>query len=367
MTLGFNGISNSTSTLNKSVINMLHRYGYASKSHWTKYLGGTPVADSLIGIKYVISSGKTENQVLRELFYDSEHDYYIYENPYALSLAFAANASAAELEITDYDSPLELMNALTAAIAGLDDVELFSRAELISTDFNNIDTGFTSKHRKYSKKNENSSATIEYTVKVPAGKPIYMSIPTDYPRECNLKVDGVSKGTCMGNETDRVIYLGIFDTEREITVTLELKDDPIYIMTGQHYFYSFNSDLFKSIYNGLASGNMEITHFDDTHIEGNVNVSDGNTLLYTSIVYDEGWQVTVDGENVELIKTNDSLLAVDITPGEHTVTFTYLPKCYTVGSAVSVAGLVAFAGAIVIDEIRKRRELRQWAAQNNIF
>ena len=90
---------------------------------------------------------------------------------------------------------------------------LFSRIELISTDYKNIDTGFTSKHRKYSKKNEGSPATIEYTVSVPGGKPIYMSIPTDYPRECNLKVDGVSKGTCLGNETDRVIYLGIFDAD----------------------------------------------------------------------------------------------------------------------------------------------------------
>lgn len=367
MTLGFNGISNSTSTLNKSVIKMLHRYGYASKSHWTKYLGGTPVADSLIGIKYVISNGKTENQVLRELFYDAEHDYYVYENPYALSLAFAANAKAAELEITDYESPLELMNVLTAAITGADDTALFSRIELISTDYKNIDTGFTSKHRKYSKKNEGSPATIEYTVSVPGGKPIYMSIPTDYPRECNLKVDGVSKGTCLGNETDRVIYLGIFDADCEIKVTLELKDEPIYIMTGQHYFFSFDSDLFKSIYNRLAGGNMDITHFDDTHIKGKVTVPDGNTLLYTSIVYDEGWHVTVDGEAKELIKTNDSLLAVDITPGEHTVTFTYLPKCYTVGSKISIAGLVAFAGAVVIDEIRKRRELKLWAAQNNIF
>ena len=80
-----------------------------------------------------------------------------------------------------------------------------------------------------------------------------------------------------------------------------------------------------------------------------------------------GGHVTVEGEAKELIKTNDSLLAVDITPGEHTVTFTYLPKCYTAGSKISIAGLVAFAGAVVIDEIRKRRELKLWAAQNNIF
>ena len=347
---------------------MLHRYGYASKSHWTKYLGGTPVSDALIGIKYVISDGETENDVWKEIFYDEAHDYYIYYNPYALSLAYAASSDAAELEITDYESPFELMNALTASIIGSDsDIEIFKQLDLLSTDFNNIDTGFTSKHRKYSKKNEGTSASIEYTVSVKGGVPVYMNIPTDYPRECTLKVDGISKGTYFGNETDRIVYLGMYEEDTEITVTLELKEDPVYIMTGQDYFFYLDVALFEETYAKIAEGNMEISHFEDTYIEGTVNVPEGQTLLYTSIVYDEGWIVTVDGEEKELIMTNDCLLAVDITPGEHEVTFTYLPKCYTTGSKISLIGLGAFAGAIVLDELRKRRELKRWAAENNIF
>ncbi len=368
MTLGFYGISNSTSTLNKPVINMLHRYGYASKSHWTKYLGGTPVSDALLGIRYVISDGKTENGVFKELSHDEINDYYIYQNPFALSLAYAADPRAAALEITDYESPFELMNALSAALTGSEsDIGLFKQLELVSTDFKNIDTGFTSKHRRYSKKDETLSASIEYTVNVKGGVPVYMNIPTDYPRECSLKVDGVSKGTYFGNETDRIVYLGIFPEDSEITVTLELKEDPIYIMTGQDYFFYLDNELFADTFSQIADGNMEISHFDDTHILGTVNAAEGQTLLYTSIVYDEGWIVTVDGEEKELIMTNDCLLAVEITPGEHEISFTYRPKCYTVGSAISLAGLGAFAVAIVLDEWRKRRELRRWAAENHIF
>lgn len=40
MALGMYGISNSTSTLNASVISFLQDLGYASRSHWSKYLGG---------------------------------------------------------------------------------------------------------------------------------------------------------------------------------------------------------------------------------------------------------------------------------------------------------------------------------------
>lgn len=368
MTLGFYGISNSTSTLNKPVINMLHRYGYASKSHWTEYRGGTPAADALFGIKYVISEGQVVNEVWKELLYDEDHNYYIYENPYALSLAYAADAGVLDFEITDYESPFELINALSGAISGREgEIPIFNLLELTNTKFTNIDTGFTTAHRKYSKKNKDLSARIEYTLSVTAGEPVYMYIPTDYPRECGLKVDGVSKGTYFGNKTDHVMFLGIFDEDREITVSLELKNDPIYIMNNQNYFFSMDTDLFKETFNRLKEGNLEISTFEDDSIEGHVYIPEGKEVLYTSIVFDEGWIVTVDGEEQELIKTNDALLAVAIEEGEHDVSFRYRPKCYTVGSAVSVLGLIAFGGAIVLDEWKKRRELRRWAEANHIY
>ena len=46
---------------------------------------------------------------------------------------------------------------------------------------------------------------------------------------------------------------------------------------------------------------------------------------------------------------------------------TYRPKCYTVGGAISIAGLIAFGGVIALDEYRKHREKRKWAMENNIF
>ena len=51
MALGIKGISHSTSTLNSSVISLMKKLGYSSQSHWTKYLGGTPITDALFGIK----------------------------------------------------------------------------------------------------------------------------------------------------------------------------------------------------------------------------------------------------------------------------------------------------------------------------
>ena len=385
MALNYYGISNSTSTLNKSAIQILHKYGYASRSHWSQYLGGTPVSDALLGIKYVISNNEIINNVYNEIgkltqdkalgdsiFSGSnrkdEYNLYVYENPLALSLGFAVSSDVVNLEITDYQSPFLLMNALCSSFTEEDDYfEIFESLTLIDTDFTNITTNFSTNHRKYNKRNSDQTAEIVYSVYVEAGKPVYMYIPTDYPRECDMYLNGTKVGTYMGNKTDCVQYLGIFDYDGEITVTLRLKDDPLYIRTNQEYFFSLNTELFEQVFTELSEGNLNITKFDTDYIEGTVNVSEDKDLLFTSIVFDEGWEVCVDGKKQELVKTNDGFIAVPITEGTHTVTFTYLPKCYVLGLTFSITGLAAFAGLIVFDEYKKRRQRRIWILENSLY
>ena len=380
MTLDFYGISNSTSTLNKSIINLLHRYGYASRSNWSQYLGGTPVSDAILGIKYVISNKVVDNQIWQEIGRTPIDQYYrdhvmtrpeeliIYENPYALSLAFASSFKATELEITDYESPFVLMNELATSLIGSEDeIEIFKTLKVKDTEYVNINTNFATNHRKYSAKDASKTAEIQLKVNVPAGEPVYFYVPTDYPRECYLIVNGKNVGNYMGNKSDCVYYLGIFEEEQEITVALRIKDDPIYFRTKQQYFFTLDTDLFAETFSTLAEGNLEITKFEDDYIEGNVTVSEGQSLLFTTITFDEGWIVTVDGKQKELIKTNDGFLAVEIEEGTHKVTFTYRPKCYVLGSTLSVIGVVAFAGAIAFDEYKKIRDKRRWALENNIF
>ncbi len=379
MTLNYYGISNSTSTLNKSVIELLHRYGYASRSHWSQYLGGNPVSDAFIGIKYVISNEKIDNQVWNEVHSmdvdDIYKDYiigtpdklYLYENPYALSLAYGSSDKMLNFEITDYESPFYLFNSMAGAIKGYDgDVELFKPLYLDDTVFTNIRTDFSTNHKKFSARSS-GTAKIDYMVSVNAGEPVYMYIPTDYPRECKLSVNGKFIGYYMGNKSDCIQYLGIFDEDQMITVTLTLDDEPIYIRNNQDYFFSLDTELFKDTFSEIAQSNLNITKFEEDFIEGNVTISEGQSLLCTSITFDEGWIVEVDGKKADLIKINDSQIAIKITEGTHKVTFTYRPKCYVYGSVISVIGLLSFAGAIAYQEIKKEQDKRKWAMQNNIF
>ncbi|MBQ1244608.1 MAG: YfhO family protein, partial [Clostridia bacterium] len=54
-TLGYRGLSGSTSTLNKDTVEFLAVFGYNSESHSSQYTGSTPMADSLLSIKYLMA------------------------------------------------------------------------------------------------------------------------------------------------------------------------------------------------------------------------------------------------------------------------------------------------------------------------
>ena len=49
---------------------------------------------------------------------------------------------------------------------------------------------------------------------------------------------------------------------------------------------------------------LEVTKYNDTLIEGNVDVKKNN-LMFTSIAYDEGWKVLVDGKEVKTKKSKE--------------------------------------------------------------
>ena len=173
MALGIRGFSNSTSTLNKDTIKFLETMGYTSKSHWSKYIGGEPVADSLLNVKYIITDRDMSpyygSPVLdKDDFSNQDDKYWIYLNQYALSIAFASDARMEKFNTANYATPFERLNAMVTAILGeTDTVEIFKPATLIATTTTNVDQTVSSKHKKYTKTDKDKEAYINYTYEVP--------------------------------------------------------------------------------------------------------------------------------------------------------------------------------------------------------
>jgi len=95
--------------------------------------------------------------------------------------------------------------------------------------------------------------------------------------------------------------------------------------------------------------------YKEDNLTGTIKTDKANVTILATIAYDKGWQIFVDGKEVETYQTLDSLIAFDIEEaGEHSVEFKYMPKIYVTGAAVSIIGICIFAVLCCTDFVLKR-------------
>ena len=87
----------------------------------------------------------------------------------------------------------------------------------------------------------------------------------------------------------------------------------------------------------------------DSHLTGTVTTTVDNQLMFTSIPYDEGWNIYVDGEKVELYEANNSLVSFYVEGvGEHSVEMKYMPATVALGITISIVCLVIFIALLIL-------------------
>ncbi len=343
MALGLRGLSNSTSTLNASTIKFLHNMGYTSTSHWSSYHGGsTPVNDALLGIKYVISSDDLSSDHERAY---TVGDFSAWLNPYALSLAYGVSSNISEVNADSFETPMDYMNALITAMLGEEEtVEVFVPVTLSdATTGGQCESSYIAGHYKYAKRTEESAAMVFYSLEAPADGNLYFYVPSDYQREVKVKVNGKDVDTFNGSNNGKIVTLGNFDEGDGVNLTLSLQNVDLYIKKGYSMVYYIDWEVFTEAMNRLALCQYDISDYTDSHFEGTITTQSADQAILTTIPYDAGWRVYVDGERVETFETLNALTAFTITSaGEHELTMRYLPNAFVLGLAVTVISSVIF-------------------------
>ena len=88
-------------------------------------------------------------------------------------------------------------------------------------------------------------------------------------------------------------------------------------------------------------------------IEGDVTLKSDKVMLST-IAYDIGWKVYVDGKSVDTYKIADSYLAFDIKKGSHKIKLVYYPDGMKLGVITSFISLtIIFVYVIFSDKKQK--------------
>ena len=389
MALAMKGLSNSTSTLNASVIGLMDSLGLHADAHWTKYLGSTLVSESILGVKYVVSNTENywnkeslaQNELMNkyyELVAKDEY-YYAYENPYSLSIGFATDKSILDYEMQMYfelngnereegdDSvylnPFEIQNNLLNTLLGNDEdeqIEFFTPIVLkngsdIYPSFSNL-AGYSD---HYYKAFNNLDDKIEFGIRVQEDGPLYIYLPSAWEKTITVFINDEHYVT--NYDASRIIYLGDRSAGESLRVSLRLDEGKFYLYKETNYVYTLNVEAFEEAIEELSKSTI-ITEekSTDDHIYGSITTYNDKQTVLLSIPYDEGWKIIVDGKEVESISVLEgSMTAFEIdNAGNHEIELKYMPNIYVTSSIISAISIVIFLVWIIIDIIKKKKNVQ---------
>ena len=98
-----------------------------------------------------------------------------------------------------------------------------------------------------------------------------------------------------------------------------------------------------------------VTDCADGYVEGNIDVlKDG--IMFTSIPYDDGWKIFIDGKEVKTIPLlGNAFLGVELEQGYHEVKMYYETPGKIMGEIVSCIAWISILAMCTLPNMLKRK------------
>ena len=324
----FPSVSLFSSTANADLSALFKKLGCESSTNAYSITGSTPLIDALFSVKYGIYSEKPEDTSLRTVIGEQD-GVWLYQNNYTLPVGFYVEPDFESKWNRETGNPADVQNSLADALGAEQIMNL-----VLDTSTEGSDLIFY------------PETSGEY-----------------YAYVGNKKIEKVTATTWKGTKTftnvDRgyLLELGYCVAGEAVTLTaVDSKEE----MWADVYRFSENG--LGSVAAKLSAHPWTLTSWTDTSLKGTISC-DQDGWMFTSIPYDEGWNVLVDGKEQKPEKILDAFVGIWLSAGTHTVTMEYTPKGLISGAIISGVSVVLLAlialGGYFLRRYREEQEYEQ--------
>ena len=344
---GYNGISVFSSMAYESYSQLQSSLGMQSnKVNSYTYNTQTPVYNMMFNIKYLIQTDVSlapSSNLYKKIYNTSDKKSNVYESKYNLPIAYCVNSKIDDW-VTDEGNPFEIQSDFVKLATGYSN--LFKPVEYNSTDFDAVSGDDVTENGTYWVEKSDSSSnygteTVSLSPTIDGN--LYLYVKSSDLKTITVNSEKVSDIT-QSMEDAYILDLGYHNKGDEVLVSLDASKMESESTSFDFYCYTADDTVVKNMYNSLAGNSLNVDSYSDTTIKGTVNAKE-NCYLYSSIPYDDGWSVYVDGKKAETFEIGGTLLAIELTPGQHKIEYKYFPVGFLYGiiiSAVTVFGLCVF-------------------------
>jgi uncharacterized membrane protein YfhO/putative flippase GtrA len=344
---GYNGISVFSSMAYESYSQLQSSLGMqGNKVNSYTYNTQTPVYNMMFNIKYLIQTDVSlapSSNLYKKIYTTSDKKSNVYESKYNLPIAYCVNSKIDDW-VTDEGNPFEIQSDFVKLATGYSN--LFKPVEYNSTDFDAVSGDDVTENGTYWLEKSDSSSnygteTVSLSPTIDGN--LYLYVKSSDLKTITVNSEKVSDIT-QSMEDAYILDLGYHNKGDEVLVSLDASKMESESTSFDFYCYTADDTVVKNMYNSLTGNSLNVESYSDTTIKGTVKAKE-NCYLYSSIPYDDGWSVYVDGKKAETFEIGGTLLAIELTPGQHKIEYKYFPVGFLYGiiiSAVTVFGLCVF-------------------------
>ncbi|MDD4718827.1 MAG: YfhO family protein, partial [Bacilli bacterium] len=179
-----------------------------------------------------------------------------------------------------------------------------------------------------------------FNVSITNDEDIYIIVPV------NIKGQDLKINIYINDEqvyTYNYYRSGIFKVENKyldsvIKLRIESEIDKHYMPS----VYYFDKEMFVGTTDELKKNQMDIIKQEKNYIKGKINVTEDKDVLFTTIPYEKGWTIEVDGKKVDYYSVYDAFIGIDLDIGEHEIEFKFEPPLFKLGLLITLISTILF-------------------------
>lgn len=363
MQADFNGGDHFNSMMEPALTHFMGNIGQPVGDGFITYSNGTKITDDLLGFKYLMNKQDSNHstKIMRSGYrpdwtgqpiITQDSKTIVHQNTSALPLAFSVNQQILQAKISSLN-PLKNQEAMINAMTGKQR-QLFTRVpftQVVTTNVRPLKKTSSVANRPYGRLDVHQIASVELKLVPKSNDPYYVIIGPAIKDLFSVDMNNRTFGQTLNYRNDIVLNVASHQINQPIWLNFNLKKKAGWLQDVAAY--RLHMKAWHQSQQELHQEPMHIQHFSNTKIIGTANIKKPKQVLMTTIPYNKGWHVQVDGHPVKPKRVVDTFMAIPMSHGQHRISMTYCPPLWKAGAVISLLALISTCAISFVQSKRK--------------
>ena len=338
------------------------KIAYASRNPMILKENDNIFASYFLGVKYVVSTEKLAGgyKKIKEV-YDKKTDrtYYLYENNQVLPVFYGRTKTISEKAYQELSYPENVLALLKYTITedSKESPEIDNVEPLENLSVDNLKNVTIKRKDDEIVLNAKDDATFEILLPedVLNNQLIVLSMDVVEQESCtvgdlSMTIEGIeNKLTCAEwqyQNKNHTFHYVISNQKHQKYLKVSLKKGTYHLKNIQAY--QIPTSILETITDDVMPFELNKEKTNGDYLEGNITMKQDGYFV-TSLPYDEGFHILVDGKEIEYETVNHTFLGFPLKKGLHHIEITYEAPYKKIGMILTSIGFIVFIVVVFLD------------------